>query len=57
MEEISGCVQSPQNEIKGKLRIFFTSKGAVDLETYFTFSLSNMKGAKNGLRKDLAQAL
>ena len=46
-----------KTEIKGKLRIFFTSKGAVDLEHISLFPVDTWKGRENGLRKDLAQAL
>lgn len=40
-----------------KLRIFLTSKSEVDLEHVSLFPVDTWKGRKNGLRKDLAQAL
>lgn len=42
---------------KSKLRIFMTSKGALDLEHVSLFPVDTWKGRENGMRKDLAQAL
>jgi len=42
---------------KGRLRIFFTSDGQVDLEHISLFPTETWKGREGGLRKDLAQAL
>ena len=46
-----------RNYAKSKLRIFLTSKGGIDLEHVSLFPVDTWKGRKNGLRKDLAQAL
>lgn len=48
---------SPATIDKAHLRIFLTSKGDVDLEHVSLFPVDTWKGHKNGLRKDLAQAL
>lgn len=42
---------------KGKLRIFLTSGGDLDLEHISLFPVDTWKGRENGMRKDLAQAL
>ena len=42
---------------KGHLRIYLHSAGTVDLEHVSLFPVDTWKGRKNGLRKDLAQAL
>ncbi|MGL5273012.1 MAG: alpha-L-arabinofuranosidase C-terminal domain-containing protein [Phocaeicola sp.] len=44
-------------EEKAKLRIFLESPGSVDLEHISLFPVDTWMGHKNGLRKDLAQAL
>jgi len=46
-----------RNYTKSRLRIFLTSKGGIDLEHVSLFPVDTWKGRKNGLRKDLAQAL
>lgn len=46
-----------RNYAKSRLRIFLTSRGAADLEHISLFPVDTWKGRKNGLRKDLAQAL
>ena len=46
-----------RNYPKLKLRIFLTSAGGIDLEHISLFPVDTWKGRKNGLRKDLAQAL
>ena len=46
-----------RNYAKAKLRIFLSAKGTVDLEHISLFPVDTWKGRKNGLRKDLAQAL
>src|SRR5574344_292083 len=46
-----------QTEDKSILRIFLASKGTIDLEHVSLFPVDTWKGRKNGLRKDLAQAL
>lgn len=46
-----------RNYAKSRLRIFLTSKGGIDLEHVSLFPVDTWKGRKNGLRKDLAQAL
>ena len=48
---------SPQTIAKAHLRIFLTSLGPVDLEHVSLFPVDTWKGHKNGLRKDLVQAL
>lgn len=50
-------LQSKETEAKGRLRIFLTSKGSIALEHISLFPVDTYKGRKNGLRKDLAQAL
>jgi len=50
-------LKSPLTEPKAHLRIFLTSKDAVDLEHISLFPVDTWKGAKNGLRKDLVEAL
>ena len=42
---------------KAHLRIYLVSGGSVDLEHVSLFPVDTWKGRKNGLRKDLAQAL
>ena len=42
---------------KAHLRIFLCSSGSVDLEHVSLFPVDTWKGRKNGLRKDLVQAL
>lgn len=46
-----------RDEKKGKIRIFFTSKGAADFEHISLFPVDTWKGREGGMRKDLAQAL
>ena len=48
---------SPRTEPKAHLRIFLESAGPVDLEHVSLFPVDTWNGHKNGLRKDLAQAL
>lgn len=50
-------IKSNQTEAKGRLRIFLTSNGTIALEHVSLFPTDTYKGRKNGLRKDLAQAL
>ena len=50
-------IKSSKTVNKGRLRIFLTSKNAVDLEHVSLFPVDTWKGRENGLRKDLAQAL
>ena len=42
---------------QGRIRIFFTSKGAADFEHISLFPVDTWKGLEGGMRKDLAQAL
>ncbi len=42
---------------KARLRIFLTSKGALDMEHVSLFPVDTWKGRENGMRRDLAQAL
>lgn len=46
-----------RTELKAKLRIFYSSKGSVDLEHISLFPVDTWKGRESGMRKDLAQAL
>ncbi len=50
-------LHSPKTDPKAILRIFLTSKGSIDLEHISLFPIDTWKGHKNGLRKDIAQAL
>ena len=50
-------LKSPITEAKGHLRIFLASPGTVDLEHVSLFPVDTWKGRKNGLRKDLVEAL
>ncbi len=50
-------LKSPKTEVKSRLRIFLSSKNAIDLDHVSLFSVDTWKGRENGLRKDLAQAL
>lgn len=50
-------LKSPLTDPKCSLRVFLTSKETVDLEHVSLFPTDTWKGHKNGLRKDLAQAL
>jgi len=50
-------IKSATQEPKGRLRIFMSSKGSLDLEHVSVFPVDTWKGHENGLRKDLAQAL
>jgi len=50
-------IKSGKAEAKGRLRIFLTSKTAVDMDHVSLFPVDTWKGRENGLRKDLAQAL
>lgn len=46
-----------KTEAKAKLRIFLTAQSPLDLEHISLFPVDTWKGRKNGMRKDLAQAL
>jgi alpha-L-arabinofuranosidase len=46
-----------KTEPKARLRIFLTSKNALDMDHISLFPVDTWKGRENGLRKDLAQAL
>lgn len=50
-------IKSSQEQTHASLRIFLASKGAVDLEHISLFPVDTWKGRKNGLRKDLVEAL
>ena len=50
-------MKSPQTDAKASLRIFLVSKDGVDLEHVSLFPTDTYMGEKNGMRKDLAQAL
>lgn len=50
-------IKASKTELKGRLRIFLTSKNTVDMDHISLFPVDTWKGRENGLRKDLAQAL
>lgn len=50
-------LKAGKTEAKARLRIFLTSKNAVDMDHVSLFPVDTWKGRENGLRKDLAQAL
>lgn len=50
-------IKAPETESKASLRIFLSSDTPIDLEHISLFPTDTWKGRKNGLRKDLAQAL
>lgn len=50
-------LKAPVTEAKAHLRIFLASPGIVDLEHVSLFPVDTWKGRKNGLRKDLVEAL
>ena len=50
-------LKSPVTEPKAHLRLFLASKGNLDLEHVSLFPVETWKGRKNGLRKDLVEAL
>lgn len=50
-------LKAPVTETKAHLRIFLASPGTVDLEHVSLFPVDTWKGRKNGLRKDLVEAL
>ena len=50
-------LKSPVTEPKAHLRLFLASKGNLDLEHVSLFPVDTWKSRKNGLRKDLVEAL
>jgi len=50
-------LKAGKTEAKARLRVFLTSKNAVDMDHVSLFPVDTWKGRENGLRKDLAQAL
>lgn len=50
-------IQAKETEDKGRLRVFLDSKGTIALEHVSLFPVDTYKGRKNGLRKDLVEAL
>ncbi len=50
-------LKAPVTEPKAHLRIFLRTQGVVDLEHVSLFPVDTWKGRKNGLRKDLVEAL
>ncbi len=50
-------IKSPRTIAKGQLRIFLNGKNGVDLEHISLFPVNTFKNRKNGMRRDLAQAL
>lgn len=50
-------IKANRTEAKGKLRIFLTSKGKIAIDHVSLFPVNTYKNRKNGMRKDLAQAL
>ena len=50
-------LKSPRTMEKAQLRIFLDGKNTVDLEHVSLFPVNTFKNRKNGMRRDLAQAL
>ena len=50
-------MKSPRTIAKAQLRIFLDGKSGVDLEHVSLFPVNTFKNRKNGMRRDLAQAL
>ena len=50
-------MKASETEAKSKLRIYLVSNNPVSLEHISLFPVDTYKGEKNGMRKDLAQAL
>ena len=50
-------MKSPRTIAKAQLRIFLDGKNGVDLEHVSLFPVNTFKNRKNGMRRDLAQAL
>ncbi len=50
-------LEAPKTETHARLRIFFAEGSVLDLEHISLFPVDTWKGRRNGLRKDLAQAL
>ena len=50
-------IKSPRTIAKGQLRIYLRGKNGVDLEHISLFPVNTFKNRKNGMRRDLAQAL
>jgi len=50
-------LKAGKTEAKARLRVFLTSKNAVDMDHVSLFPVDTWKGRENGLRNDLAQAL
>ncbi|MBP5714966.1 MAG: carbohydrate binding domain-containing protein [Prevotella sp.] len=50
-------MKSPRTIAKAQLRIFLDGKNGVDLEHVSLFPVNTFKNHKNGMRRDLAQAL
>ena len=50
-------MKSPRTIAKAQLRIYLNGKNTVDLEHVSLFPVSTFKNRKNGMRRDLAQAL
>lgn len=48
---------SPKEEAKASVRVYLASRGPVDLDHVSLFPADTWKGRKNGLRKDLVEAL
>lgn len=53
----STVIQAKETSAKGKLRLILKSKGEVDLDHISLFPAETWKNRKNGLRKDLVEAL
>ncbi|MUP36761.1 alpha-L-arabinofuranosidase C-terminal domain-containing protein [Labilibaculum euxinus] len=50
-------IKAKETEAKGKIRFILETAGTVDVDHISLFPKETWKGRKNGLRKDLAQAL
>jgi len=50
-------IESPKTMNKAQLRIYLSGKNTVDLEHISLFPVNTFKNRKNGMRRDIAQAL
>ena len=50
-------IKANETDAKGRLRIFYVGQGSICIDHVSLFPTDTWKGRKNGLRKDLAQAL
>lgn len=55
--KIESVITSPFTDKHGRLRLVLQTEGSIDIDHISLFPVDTWKGRKNGLRKDLAQAL